>query len=65
LNSENSLLLEKLHWNGLSEVDDLLHVALRKVEKQVPNGDLVRTTKCITLYPRSCINRDRYNRVQQ
>ena len=33
----------------ISEVDGLTYVALRKIEKHVLYGKLVRTTECITL----------------
>jgi len=48
----------------VSEVDVLTGVALSTVEKHVPYGELGGTTGCITLQPRGCTNRGRYNRVQ-
>ena len=48
----------------ISEVDALKYVVLSKVEKHVPCGKLVGTTRCITLYRRCRTNRGRYNRVQ-
>ena len=47
----------------ISEVDALKYVVLSEVEKHVRYGELVGTTKCITLYPWCCTNLGRYNRV--
>jgi hypothetical protein len=33
----------------ITEVDGLTYVALSKIGKHVPYGELVRTTECITL----------------
>ena len=48
----------------ISEVNALKYVVLSKLEKHVPYGELVGSTKCITLYLRCRTNRGRYNRVQ-
>ena len=39
-----------------SEVDALIYVVLSKAEKQVPHGELVGTTECITLQMRCQAN---------
>jgi len=47
----------------ISKVDTLKYVVLSEVEKHVRYGELVDTTKRLTLYPRCRTNRGRYNRV--
>jgi len=48
----------------ISEVDALMYFVLSKAKKHMPYEELVGTTKCVTLYPRCCLNRSRYNRVK-
>ena len=48
---------------AVSEVDALIYVVLNKAEKNVPYGDLVGPTECITLQTRCRTNRDHYNPV--
>jgi hypothetical protein len=44
------IILEKIIGNVvISEVDAPTHAVLSKAEKQVPYGELVNTTECITL----------------
>jgi len=40
-----------------------MYIVVSEAEKHVPYGELVGTTECLTLYPRSRIIRGRYNRV--
>jgi hypothetical protein len=49
-NSQNSLLLGKLYWNGnvvMSELDALMYVILIEAEKHVPHEELAGSRKCI------------------
>lgn len=46
------------------KVHDLMYVVLSKAEKHVPYVELVGTTECVTLQPRSHTNCGHYNRVQ-
>jgi len=46
------------------EVDALLYVVLSRAEIHVPYRQLFATIQCVTLYPRFCTSRGRYNRVK-
>ena len=45
----SSEILEGLTNNRVYEADALMYVALSKIEKRVPYGELVGTTECLTL----------------
>ena len=70
MHSEYSLLFGKFisEWMTgiavISEVVAVMYVVVSKAEKHVPCGELVGTTECKTLYPKSRANRRLYNRVQ-
>ena len=48
----------------ISKADALMYAILSKAEKHVPYVELVGTTECVTLQPRSHTNCGHYNRVQ-
>jgi hypothetical protein len=48
----------------ISEINSLMYVVLSRLQKHVPYGELVDTTEHITLQPRCCANRGRYNRIK-
>jgi hypothetical protein len=50
--------------NVISVVDAATYVVLSKAKEHVSYGDLVGTVECMTLYPRQCTNRCRYNLVK-